>query len=159
MFHIRVTKTASLSNAVQIVRYEQRKLIVVKHIGSAHTSDEITALKSIAREWIEKKSKQYSLFPAQKTMTSRFISLENSQFLGTRYPFIHQFMTQIFSRFDFQKLNCDLLTDLVIIRIVEPASLLRSVELLDELLGLGPLEKLLSNQQYSEIFVNGMGPI
>ncbi len=136
MFHIRITKTASLSSAVQVVRYEQRRLIVVKHIGSAHTSEEITTLKLIAREWIEKKSKQHSLFLAQKTTASRFISLEKSQFLGTRYPFIHQFLTKISSRFNFEKLNCNLLTDLVIIRIIEPASLLRSTELLDELFGI-----------------------
>jgi len=136
MFHIRVTKTASLSSAVQVVRYNQRKLIVVKHIGSAHNKEEIVALKSIAREWIEKESKQHSLFPAQKTLTSQFISLDKTQFLGTRYLFIYQFMIQVFNRFDFQKLNCDLLTDLVLIRILEPASLLRSVELLDELFGI-----------------------
>lgn len=136
MFHIRVTKTASLSSAVQIVRYEQRKLIVVKHIGSAHTSEEIMALKSIAHEWMKKESKQHSLFPAPATAAPRFISLKKSQFLGTRYPFIYQFMSQIFSRFDFEKLNCNLLTDLVIIRIIEPASLLHSMELLDELFGI-----------------------
>lgn len=136
MFHIRVTKTASLSSAVQIVRYEQRRLIIVKHIGSAHTSEEITALKSIAREWIEKESNQHSLFPTQKTATPRFISLGKSQFLGIRYSFIHQFMAQIFSRFGFDKLNCNLLTDLVIIRIIKPASLLHSTELLGELFGI-----------------------
>jgi len=89
MFHIRVTKTASLSIAVQVVRYNQRKLIVAKHIGSAHTDAEVSALKSIAREWIEKKSKLHSLFPTQKTGTSRFIPVEKSQFLGTRYSFVN----------------------------------------------------------------------
>ena len=135
MYHIRITKTASFSSAVQVIRYEQRRLIVAKHIGSARTPEEITALKSIAQDWIEKESKQCSLFVPEKNETSRFVSLEKSQFLGTRYSFIYQFLAQIFNRFDFQSLDCDLLTDLVLIRIIEPASLLRSAELLDELFG------------------------
>lgn len=136
MFHIRVTKTASSSNAVQVVKYEQRKLIVVKHIGSARTSEELFALKSIAQVWIQKESKQFSIFPAEQDQTSRFVSLEKSQFLGTRYLYIYQFLTQLFSRFKFESLDCNLLTDLVLIRIIEPASLLQSVEILEELFGI-----------------------
>jgi len=36
MFHIRTSKTGSGKTAVQILRYEKRKLVIVKHIGSAN---------------------------------------------------------------------------------------------------------------------------
>lgn len=36
---IRVVKTASKAKAVQVVRYQNNKRIVVQHIGSAHTSE------------------------------------------------------------------------------------------------------------------------
>ena len=35
VFHIRKIKTASKSTAVQIVKYENRRRVVIKHIGSA----------------------------------------------------------------------------------------------------------------------------
>jgi hypothetical protein len=41
---IRTVKTASGAKAVQIVRYVHGKRIIVQHIGSAHTEDELTTL-------------------------------------------------------------------------------------------------------------------
>ncbi len=35
MLHIRVVKTNSGASAVQVIRYEKRKRIILKHIGSA----------------------------------------------------------------------------------------------------------------------------
>jgi len=35
-YHVRKIKTASNGIAVQVIKYEKRKRVVVKHIGSAH---------------------------------------------------------------------------------------------------------------------------
>ena len=45
---IRVVKTASGAMAVQVVRYANYKRRVLRHIGSAHTEQELQELKSLA---------------------------------------------------------------------------------------------------------------
>ena len=63
MLHIRTTKTSSKKIAVQIVKYEKRRLIVVKHIGSSGSKNELQSLKQEAKSWIEKTTEQEILFP------------------------------------------------------------------------------------------------
>ena len=46
---IRVIKTASKANAVQVVRYQDNKRIVLQHIGSAHTTEALSDLMIIGR--------------------------------------------------------------------------------------------------------------
>ena len=41
---IRKVRTGSGATAVQVVRYENRKCKIVRHIGSVNTDDELTAL-------------------------------------------------------------------------------------------------------------------
>lgn len=136
MFSIRVTKTASKASAVQIVRYENRKVVIVKHIGSAHNDKEIQALKEAASSWIKNKSKQLDLFPALNFNKPSQFSLDKCQFLGTEYSFIYSCLNQLFDQFGFTKIKDKMLLDLAIIRIIEPASKLRSFELLEELFGI-----------------------
>ncbi len=53
MLYIRVVKTASESQAVQVVYYRNRKRIVYKHIGSGKTDKEIADLKLVAQDFID----------------------------------------------------------------------------------------------------------
>lgn len=48
---IRVVKTASKANAVQVVRYQNGKWMIVQHIGSSHNDAELEALIVVAEEW------------------------------------------------------------------------------------------------------------
>jgi hypothetical protein len=48
---IRVVKTASKAKAVQAVRYQNNKRIIVTHFGSAHTQQELDDLLFYAKEW------------------------------------------------------------------------------------------------------------
>ena len=64
--HIRVVKTASKSQAVQVVYYRNRKRIVYKYIGSGKTEEEVTELKLLARDFIENYSSAFSLFGETK---------------------------------------------------------------------------------------------
>lgn len=140
MYYIRTTKTLSKAIAVQVVRYENRKMIVAAHIGSAHSQEELTALKKTASVWIKKASKQCSLFPL--TANSNLVSLDKCQYLGVRYGFIHETLNQLIKHFGFYSLTENkMFADLVLIRIVEPASKLRSLELLKELFGISYLRK------------------
>ena len=130
--YIRTTKTSSHAQAVQVVSYKNRKLIIEKHIGSAHTEDELTTLKNIAKNWIQKHARQRSLFDLNKTVSSQFVSLDKCQFLGVYQIFAYEILKRIFSHFKFTHLNQPLLIDLAIIRIFEPASKLRSLQLLSK---------------------------
>jgi len=60
---IRKVRTASGAIAVQLIRYEHSKRIVVRHIGSSHTDEELSALYQNAEIMREQLSKQLSLFP------------------------------------------------------------------------------------------------
>lgn len=130
---IRTTKTGSSSTAVQVVRYEYGKTIVLKHIGSAKEPGEILRLKKIAFDWITTTTRQQSFFPKEPTFDPLFTKYQN---LGVRHNFLYEVLTQVFSLFSFEGLENRLLLDLVLIRIVEPASKLRSRKLLSELFGI-----------------------
>lgn len=136
MFHVRTTKTASSATAVQVVKYRNRGTIIVKHIGSAHNSEELRQLKISARQWIKKISGQEVLFPEEQAETSNLVSLQKCQYLGVNYFFIYEVISSIFSGFGFNCLDSPMLLDLAIMRIIEPASKLRSLELLKELFGI-----------------------
>ena len=66
MLHIRIIKTASGANAVQVVYYRNRKRIVFKHIGSAKNSQELEMLKILAQDVIKNSTSQISLFEENK---------------------------------------------------------------------------------------------
>ena len=53
MLRIRVVKTASGANAVQVVYYKNGKRIIFKHIGSASSSNELESLKLVAKDVIK----------------------------------------------------------------------------------------------------------
>lgn len=130
---VRTTKTGSSSTAVQVVRYEYGKTIVVKHLGSAKDEDEIIRLKQKAFEWIINTTKQQSFFPKEVSFEPLF---NKYQHLGIRYNFLYEVLTHVFSLFGFDRLENKLLLDLTLVRIVEPASTLRSQRLLSELFGI-----------------------
>lgn len=134
MFHIRTTKTASGNKAVQIVRYEKRKLIVVKHIGSGEDKKELQRLKERAIIWIEKTNKQLPLFTP--TTESPNVQLEQYQYVGFRYGLLYESLYELCKRFSFHWLRNKFLIDLVITRIVEPGSKLRSIDFLKEFMGI-----------------------
>jgi len=135
VYKIRIVRTSSGAKAVQVIRYENRKRIVFKHIGSAHTPDDLHALKDIARGVIDEASKQLALFEADQH-TNKFISLEQSEFLGVHYLFLYEALSSVCKQIGLDRLGSKFLLDLVIIRIVEPASKLRSMELLEDYFGI-----------------------
>jgi len=134
--HARTVKTSSGATAVQIVRYEKRKTIVISHVGSAHTKDALTALKEEAQRQIEETAVQKSLFPKEKQKVSPILVINKSEYLGIRYTFIYEVLTELFTLFDFKRLNNQILLDLVLMRIIQPASKLESIEYLSEMFGI-----------------------
>lgn len=134
MLRIRVIKTASGSNAVQVVYYQNRKRVVFKHIGSANNSQELESLKLIALDLINSFSPEIPLY--EEVKFNNLLFLDKTEFLGVHFTFLYEALSGLMKQIGLDRVNEKLLLDLVAIRIVEPASKLRSIELLDSYFGI-----------------------
>lgn len=135
MLYVRTVTTTSGATAVQVIRYQQRKRVIVKHIGSAHLPEELHSLRCTARLWIEHATAQQSLFPFEKKSESTLLPLDKLRNLGVRYSFAQETMRKLFHLFGFSQAN-RLLLDVVMMRIIQPASKRESLELLTDLFGI-----------------------
>ena len=135
---IRIIKTASNAKAVQVVRYQNNKRIVLHHIGSAHTDEGLDELKVLAEEWIKDYNHQLSIFPDENP--NKLLHLNHSTFIGVKYHFFYKIVHSIQEMIKLDDLPT-LLNDLVVIRIFEPASKLRSLELLEHYFGIRHIRK------------------
>lgn len=113
-----------------MVRYEQSRTVILKHIGSSEDPTRISQLKEKALDWIIKFTHQQTLFGKEPTFDPLF---SKYRYLGVRYNFLYETLNQVFKLFDFDSFCNRLLLDLVLIRIVEPTSKLQSQKLLSEL--------------------------
>jgi len=82
---IRVVKTASKAQAVQVVRYQNNNRIVLQHIGSAHTKEDLDDLMILAEEWIKANTSQLSIFPDENP--NKLLHLNHSTFIGVNTVF------------------------------------------------------------------------
>ena len=133
MMKIRLVKTASKARAVQVVRYQNNKRVVFKHIGSAHTGEALNELMILAKEWIKSYTAQVSIF--EEDAPNNLLHLNHCEFVGIRYNFFYKNMNLLHAELGLDFLPI-LLKDLVIIRIFEPASKLRSLELMEQFFGI-----------------------
>lgn len=130
---IRVVKTASKAKAVQVVRYQNNKRIVIKHFGSAHNETALNDLLTVAEDWIKDYTQQFSIFPDESP--NQLLHLSYSSFKGVKYHFFYHQIDLLHKELGFGELPV-LIRDLVTVRIFEPASKLRSLELLAQYFGI-----------------------
>lgn len=138
---IRTTKTASGATAVQAAEYKNRKVVVLKHFGSAHTEMELEGLIQDAKDWVLQKTGQTSLFNSRDE--GRVLHLGVTRFLGVRYMLVYRLFTETFSRLGFDALANHLLRDLTLMRIIEPSSKRRALLLLARYFGIVYSERTL----------------
>jgi Transposase DDE domain len=129
---IRIVQTASKAKAVQVVRYQNNKRVILHHLGSAHSEESLKDLVFMAEEWIKNTSAQLSLFPDENP--NKLLHLNYAVFIGVKYHFFYEQLNTIHELIGFGELP-KLLRDLVIIRIFEPASKLRSLQLIEQYFG------------------------
>jgi transposase len=129
---IRVVKTASKAKAVQVVHYSNNKRKVLRHLGSAHSEDALAELILLAEEWIKDYTHQVSVFSDENP--NKILHLNHSTFVGVKYLYFYKQIDAIYDRMGLLDLP-KLLKDLTTIRIFEPASKLRSLELLETFFG------------------------
>jgi transposase len=134
MLKIREVKTASGNIAVQVIYYTNRKRVVLKHIGSCKDSSELETLKLLARAFIKDYTRQLSIFPHQNPNTH--LHVDHTQCIGFYYRFFYDTIEKIIAQIGFVGLSTNLFNDLVTIRILEPASKLRSIALLETYFGI-----------------------
>ena len=134
MLRIRVIKTASGASAVQVIYYRNRKRVVFKHIGSARSSQELESLILVAQDVIKNTSADIPLFEDFKL--DNLLYLDKCEFLGVYSTFLYEAISDVISQIGLDKIKKQLLQDLIAIRIVEPASKLRSIELLESYFGI-----------------------
>lgn len=134
MLKLRVVKTGSGKVAVQVYYYKLRKRVIVKHFGSADTEEQVVYLKQQAEHFIKDYSNQTSLFPYSKS--GAYSYLEQYECIGFFCHFYYNTIEQLMIQIGFDKIGSRLFKDLVIIRILEPASKLRSMELLETYFGI-----------------------
>lgn len=131
MASIRKTRTASGAVAVQVVHYVGRRVVVLKHVGSAHDQAGVDKLVADARAWYDGQP-QGPLFPEASKPS---LVVDGTEFLGSRHMFAYEVLNKLAEHCGFHALADVMLTDLAIMRLVEPTSKLRSLQLLDQYFG------------------------
>lgn len=133
MLKIRIVKTASNYRAVQIVYYVNRKTKIFKHVGSGSSDEQIEELRLIATDLIESVS---PLLPFDnEPKFHNLFSVDKCDFIGIYYSFFYEVISELMIQIGLDKIRKKLLLDLVIIRILEPASKLRSIGLIEQYFG------------------------
>lgn len=135
MLHIRVIKTKGTSRSVQVYCYKNSKRVIIKHIGSGSSDEQITALQEMARVFIAGHTKQSYLFEETKP-NEEAVLVSQCDYIGIYYTYLYDVLQAVQHQIGYTLLADSLLNDLVLIRIVEPASKLRSLELMDTYFGI-----------------------
>jgi hypothetical protein len=140
MPRLRTVKTSSGSKAVQVVEYVNRKTVILSHIGSAKSDEELLELKKAGQDWILRNNKQLSFFSlledeSDEVKPSSLVALDKCSYLGFTYQLFYDVFSDILLKFKFHLLSSNykkLLNDLVIARIAFPTSKIESLEFLEQ---------------------------
>jgi len=128
---IRRVKTHSGSTAIQVGKYVGKNFKLTKHIGSAKETAKIDELLNIASEYIQTHSPQLSL---------NFKPQQSEEILYKRGVFVqrswleeaYNYLENTYDHIGFPALSNTLLKHMVMIRVMEPASKIKSVQLLQK---------------------------
>lgn len=125
---MRTVRTASGATAVQVVWYEKNTRRIAKHIGSAKNNDEIEVLRASAKQYIAEKEPQISLF---QESISQIVYFDHIEVTNMSHQFARNILFTLAKRCGLSDLD-ELYLDLAIMRIIEPCSKLRSIELIKQ---------------------------
>ena len=128
---IRKVRTASGATAVQVVQNKGKQRSFLKHIGSAHNEQELEVLMAEARKYAEAHCRQPNLFGDVSTpvAASPPLDLSQAKLIGVTHQFARNTLLACARKCGLGALP-KLYLDLALMRIIEPASKLRTLELL-----------------------------
>jgi hypothetical protein len=138
VWKVRTTKTASGKTAVQVVSREKHQTKIIKHLGSADSKENLSQLLKLANQYIFEKDNNLPLLPEAfgiDNQNRHLVVAEDLHFTSFYHHFAYEFLTAFYERNGFNKLENKLLRDLAIIRIIDPVSKLRSVDLINKYFG------------------------
>lgn len=135
MFRVREVKTKVGSHSIQVVKYENGTRIVIKHIGTGSTADELILLREAARKFILEASRQSSL-SFNSSLRENDISIAQCDYMGFRYSFLYEVISGIQDMIGYCSVGDQMLNDLVVMRILDPVSKLRSIEMMKTYFGI-----------------------
>jgi len=138
MFSIRKVKTKSGSIAIQVVVYQGHKSKIIKHIGSGKNQEELSLLQQKAKEFIKLHSSQISLFPETD---QKVLFIDQGESIGVSHLFARKFLMCCANECGLSDIN-QLLLDLSIMRLLEPASKLRTIKLLSDYFGISYSQRI-----------------
>jgi transposase len=134
MYKIRKIKYSESSTSVQVYKIEDRKRIIIRHIGTARSVQELTNLISLANDFIKTSTRQLFLF--NDAQSDQIININQIDYIGVYYSFFHDVISKLIIHIGFDGLKNRLLLDLVVMRMFEPGSKLQSIALLEEYFGI-----------------------
>lgn len=132
MLSIRKVKTKSGATAIQVVVYEGKKSKIIKHIGSGKDNSEISLLKEKAEEFIGEYSGQLSLF---NKPTQNILFVDRAKCIGVTHQFARRFLLCCAKECGLSDID-ELLLDLSIMRLLFPASKLKTIWMLSQYFGI-----------------------
>jgi len=136
MLRVRTTKTGSGKKAVQVCLSGTKKVVVVKHIGTASNEAELIELKKLAVSFVATQNVYPLLSPSfltgSKNSDDFVLNTENLEIVKSTHLFSYEFLSLWYKENGFNKLESDVLRDLVIARILEPVSKLETIKFLFE---------------------------
>ena len=137
---VRKVRTGSGAMAVQIIQYADGKRIVVRHLGSARTEDELTALWNKAEREREELCIQPSIFSQASPPATRLLHMDHLHLNAVTHQFAHEALKKCSQLCGLGELH-DLYQDLAVMRIIEPTSKLRTLELLERYFNISYAER------------------
>ncbi|MBO8093852.1 MAG: IS1634 family transposase [Prosthecochloris sp.] len=140
---IRTVRTKSGATAVQVVQNKGKTRSFLKHIGSAHTEQELELLMAEAREYAQAHCRQPSLFaetPPEPSPSAVPNVLVHAKLVGVTHQFARRVLLVCARKCGLGDLP-ELYQDLALMRIIEPASKLKTLELLDRYFGVRYIER------------------
>lgn len=129
MPYVKVSTSKSGAWTVQLATKDRGKSVILRHIGSAHTPAELKRLEAVARQELER--------PAlgQTDLFTTYLNLDRVRVISHKPDYFERVIAHYYKLLGFDELGPALLFDLVLIRIYQPCSKLRSLRLLESQFG------------------------
>ena len=86
MLHIRTVKTKGNSRSVQVYRYQNSRRVIIKHIGSGTSEEEIAAMNEMAKVFIADYTRQSYLFEESKP-NAEAVLVSQCEYVGIYYTY------------------------------------------------------------------------
>lgn len=141
VLRVRKVKTGSGKVAVQVVVSGGHRVNVVKHLGTANNPDEVKQLESLAINYIVHHQDQLALIPeavygTREPERHHLAIVEHLRIGRVTHKFAYEVLCNWYRFCGFSTLSNDILRDLAVMRVVEPVSKLKSLELLHTYFGI-----------------------